>query len=174
MRWPVRSNRVCAPLIVREVGWRLLVVENPDSLWKKTVLESGGLGLDTVGYSARWQKDIEFMGEVGVVRYHTGCYTETAFVKDVFHWRQRDSSDVLCCLHYLLQGHAVWYSAVPKAESDAAGQGTLNDASVEYAEDGEGESNSSLSVQEVEILLGFFCAFWETCSLSPFPQGCHG
>lgn len=74
----------------------------------------------------------------------------------------------------MLLGCAVWYSVIPTADIDAAGQDTFNEASVEFPEDGEGESSSLLSVQEALTLLGFFCALLETFRLSLFSQGSHG
>lgn len=90
----VHSNRVSAPLILREVGWRQLVVGNPDSLWKEAVVESGGLGLDTVGYSARWQRNTG-LREVGGVRHCTGCYSEATFVSSI---EGRETPMMLCAV----------------------------------------------------------------------------
>lgn len=59
---------------------------------------------------------------------------------EVLYWRQRAFYEILCCIHYLLQGPAVWYSAAPIPDSDAAGQDTLNDPFVEYGNHGDKES----------------------------------
>lgn len=155
MKCLVYADKVCALLILREMGGRQFVVEGPDSLQKETVLESDELGLDTLVSSGRWQRDRVYR-EVGGVRHCTAGYTEAVFVIDVLYLRQRDTYDVLCCLYYLLQGSAVCYSAVSIPDNDATGQDTLNDASVEYDEDGEGESSSHQSFQEVGTLLDYF------------------
>lgn len=67
-------------------------------------MEFAVLGLDTL---ARWQRDKELMGEGEGVRHYTDGYIEVVFLIEILYWIQRDSYNVMCYLHYLLQGLAV-------------------------------------------------------------------
>lgn len=134
------------------------------------VLEFDRPGLDTLVSSARWQRDKEFMGRVGGVSHHTWWLYEGSTC-GVFLVLEAETPQWCCLLTSLLQHFADWYTTIAIPGNHAANQDTFNDSCVECGKDGEGESSSPQSVQELwDQQSHQTCAVLETCSLSPCPQ----
>ncbi|KAI4880214.1 hypothetical protein NFI96_018741 [Prochilodus magdalenae] len=112
-----------------------LGVKESDGLGKEAAAYSGCVGPDTSVPFSRWR-------------------VKTCGV-NVRDGGKRDTSDLLSCPHYPLQGLAIRCGAVPKPGSAAAAQDALDGSSVEGGEDGRWEMCLPQLSQEVETLLGF-------------------